>query len=126
MKSIIKLEEASMWLLSVVAYYTSLHFNGWLYWALFLTPDISMLGYLINTKVSAFIYNLFHHKALAIVIYLSGCYFHSEILQLTGLVLFGHSSFDRMMGYGLKYNDGFSNTHLGQIGKNAKNIQQLL
>ena len=125
MKSIIKLEEASMWLLSVVAYYATLHLNGWLYWALFLAPDISMLGYLINTKVGAFFYNLFHHKALAIVIYLSGCYSHSEILQLTGLVLFGHSSFDRMMGYGLKYDDRFSNTHLRQIGKNSKNIQQV-
>ena len=31
--------------------------------------------------------------------------------------LFGHSSFDRIMGYGLKHEDAFQNTHLGKIGK---------
>lgn len=127
MKIIIKLEEAAMWLLTVVAFYTQLHFSGWVYWAWFLVPDISMLGYLTNTKLGAFFYNLFHHKALAVAVYIAGWYFQSEALQLAGLVLFGHSSFDRMMGYGLKYSDSFSHTHLGTIGKNANNnIQQVL
>ena len=31
--------------------------------------------------------------------------------------LFGHSSFDRVMGYGLKHEDAFQNTHLGRIGR---------
>ena len=31
--------------------------------------------------------------------------------------LFGHSSFDRVMGYGLKHEDSFQNTHLGGIGR---------
>jgi hypothetical protein len=38
-------------------------------------------------------------------------------LQLAGLILFGHSSMDRVMGYGLKYPDAFQHTHLGMIGK---------
>jgi hypothetical protein len=38
-------------------------------------------------------------------------------LQLTGVILFGHSSMDRMMRYGLKYFTGFRFTHLGKIGK---------
>ncbi|MEO6611453.1 MAG: DUF4260 family protein [Chitinophagaceae bacterium] len=29
----------------------------------------------------------------------------------------GHSSMDRMFGYGLKTNEGFKYTHLGMIGK---------
>ncbi|MEJ7830333.1 MAG: DUF4260 family protein [Segetibacter sp.] len=32
-----------------------------------------------------------------------------------------HISLDRVLGYGLKYNDSFSNTHLGVIGKHGKN-----
>ena len=32
-------------------------------------------------------------------------------------LLFGHSSFDRVMGYGLKHEDAFQNTHLGRIGR---------
>ncbi len=31
--------------------------------------------------------------------------------------LFGHSSFDRVMGYGLKHEDAFQNTHLERIGR---------
>jgi len=29
--------------------------------------------------------------------------------------LFGHSNSDRVMGYGLKHEDAFQNTHLGRI-----------
>ncbi len=32
-------------------------------------------------------------------------------------LLFAHSSFDRMLGYGLKYNDSFNHTSLGWTGK---------
>jgi len=33
------------------------------------------------------------------------------------VVIFGHSSLDRFLGFGLKYFDGFNVTHLGTIGK---------
>jgi hypothetical protein len=116
MKNIIKLEELGMLLLSIYLF-NQLHFAWWWYLTLILTPDFSMVGYLINNKIGAICYNIFHHKALAIGIYIIGNYFQNEVLQLTGVILFGHSSMDRMMGYGLKYFEGFKFTHLGQIGK---------
>ena len=76
-----------------------------------------MVGYLAGNKVGAIVYNLFHHKAVALVIYSIGMYFGNEVLQLIGVILFGHSSMDRMLGYGLKYFSGFQITHLGKIGK---------
>lgn len=78
-------------------------------------PDIGMLGYLINTKIGAITYNIFHHKGLAIVIFLVGIYFEIEVVQLTGIILFSHASLDRIFGYGLKYADHFKNTHLGSL-----------
>src|SRR4051812_24843697 len=102
MKNLLKVEEACMVLLSIYLY-TLLPYAWWLYVVLFLAPDISMLGYLINTMVGAFTYNFFHHKGVAILCYLLGIYIHFEPLQFLGLLLFGHSSFDRIMGYGLKY-----------------------
>jgi hypothetical protein len=119
MKSILKLEEAAMLLLSVCLFYTQLHFSGWIFWALFLLPDIGIAGYAVNPRVGAVTYNLLHHKGIAIIIYVVGLWMSVETLQLAGLVLFGHSSFDRMFGYGLKYSNDFSNTHLGKIGKQA-------
>jgi hypothetical protein len=38
-------------------------------------------------------------------------------MQIAGIVLFGHASMDRMLGYGLKTSEGFKYTHLGIIGK---------
>jgi hypothetical protein len=115
MKTILKLEEAAQ--LLVAAYLAmQLPYAGWIYWALFLTPDISMLGYLANTQTGAFTYNLFHHKASALLIYFVGLIIASTVWQFIGLLLFGHSAFDRIFGYGLKYKDNFKNTHLGWIG----------
>ena len=33
------------------------------------------------------------------------------------LIWVAHIGFDRLLGYGLKYHDGFGHTHLGLIGK---------
>jgi hypothetical protein len=115
MKTTLRLEEALEFGLAI---YLSqqLPYAGWLYAVLFLTPDISMLGYLINTRIGAMAYNLFHHKGIALVLYLLGALINSHSIMFAGLVLFGHSAFDRMAGYGLKYSDNFKHTHLGWIG----------
>jgi hypothetical protein len=94
-----------------------LPFAGWVFWAFLLTPDLSMLGYLINTRIGAVLYNLIHHKGIAIALYLAGFFLVIHELTLAGVVLFAHSSMDRVFGYGLKYNDDFKHTHLGWIGK---------
>jgi len=90
----------------------------WLVWIL--APDLSMLGYLAGNRVGAVCYNVVHHKGVAIAGYLVGLYTFNPFLQYAGLILFGHSSMDRGMGYGLKYFSGFGDTHLGKTGKQAK------
>lgn len=105
-----------MFLLSIYLF-SRLSFAWWWFPLLILTPDISMLAYAFGNKPGAIIYNIFHHKALAIALCLFGSYFQNEVLQLTGIILFGHSSVDRILGYGLKTFQGFKFTHLGEIGK---------
>jgi len=115
MKNLLRIEELAMFGLAI--YLNSyLPFEGWVFWALFLAPDLGMLGYLINTNIGAITYNLLHHKGIAIACYLAGYFLIIHELTLVGVVLFGHSSFDRIFGYGLKYSDNFKNTHLGWIG----------
>lgn len=116
MKNILRLEEAAMFGLSL---YILSHYQveWWWYLLLALGPDISMLGYLGGNKTGAACYNLFHHKGVAIAIFLAGIFLPHFLLQITGVVLFGHSSMDRFFGYGLKTNEGFKYTHLGIIGK---------
>ncbi len=74
-----------------------------------------MLGYVINTKAGAITYNLFHHKSIAIAILFTRLFAHNEVLQLTGSILFAHATFDRILGYGLKYFKGFKYMHLGDL-----------
>ena len=97
------------------------YFNSewWCYLLLLFGPDISMLGYLGGNKAGAFFYNLFHHKAVAIITFIAGILVKDQSLQLTGIILFGHSSMDRAFGYGLKLKEGFKYTHLGLIGKKS-------
>ncbi len=94
-----------------------MNYAWWWYPLLFFTPDVSMLGYLGGTRLGAVIYDIVHHRALSIGIYILGAILANPPLQLAGLILFGHSSLDRVLGYGLKYSDSFQNTHLGVMGK---------
>ncbi|GAB3174578.1 DUF4260 domain-containing protein [Telluribacter humicola] len=116
MNQLLKLEEAAQWVLSIFLF-SQLPFAWWWYPALILLPDLSMIGYAFNTRVGAAMYNLFHHKALGVALGVLGLSIGSSALMLAGVILFGHSAMDRMLGYGLKYNDSFKHTHLGMIGK---------
>jgi hypothetical protein len=116
MKNILRLEEAAMFGLAFFLG-SQLPFQGWVFWAWLLVPDLSMIGYLVNTRIGAILYNIVHHKALAIGLYILGFWLNNPELTLVGVVLFAHSSMDRVFGYGLKYADDFKHTHLGWIGK---------
>lgn len=114
----IKIEEAAI---TAVAIYFLTKFNlglpVWLWVLLFFSPDLSMLGYLVNTRVGAFTYNLFHHRGVALALVATGFLMHLDILITGGILLATHSSFDRMLGYGLKYPDDFKHTSSGRMGK---------
>ncbi|HEY4207005.1 MAG TPA: DUF4260 domain-containing protein [Puia sp.] len=118
MKTLLKWEEAAMFVLSICLF-APLHFAWWWWLVWILAPDLSMLGYLAGNRAGAICYNFVHHKGVAIIIYLVGLYTYNQTLQFAGLILFGHSCMDRGMGYGLKYFSGFQDTHLGKIGKGA-------
>lgn len=121
MKNLLRLEEAMQFALAVYLSY-QISYPGWLYAVLFLAPDISMLGYLVSTRIGAVAYNLFHHKGLAIALYLLGVTINAPVIVFIGLILFGHSAFDRMLGYGLKYPDNFKHTHLEWITSSKPKI----
>jgi len=108
------MEEGFLMLLSIYLF-TLLPFKWWLFPALILAPDIGILGYLLNNKAGAMIYNIFHHKGLAIFVYFAGIIFGNEMMQLAGIIILGHASLDRLLGFGLKYPDHFKHTHLGNL-----------
>ena len=116
MKNLLKLEEFLLFGLALLLFSQLDYGWGW-YALLFLAPDVSMLGYLVSPQVGAWTYNLVHHKGLAVALYILGYLLTVPWLLFAGTLLLGHSSLDRIFGYGLKYPDSFQNTHLGRIGK---------
>jgi hypothetical protein len=121
MKTLIRLEEAGLFLFSIYLFST-LDFAWWYFPLLLLVPDISMLGYAGSTRIGAFVYNLIHFRALGLALYLSGLAFSMPILALAGIILFAHSTIDRVFGFGLKYGDSFKSTHLGSIDDNKQKV----
>lgn len=116
MKKIIQIEELGLFLFGIYLF-ALLPFVWWWFPLLFLVPDFSMLGYLLGNKSGAVVYNVFHHRAVALGLYMIGIYTGNSYLQLAGVIIFSHASMDRIFGYGLKYEQGFKFTHLGKIGK---------
>lgn len=117
MKNLLKLEEAALFLLAMLMFRQQTDYAWWLFAACLLLPDLSMIGYAAGPKTGAYVYNFFHHKGVALLTYFIGTYFILDWLVFTGIILFAHSSMDRVFGYGLKFITGFSDTHLGKIGK---------
>ncbi len=98
-------------LLLSVALYSGTGYSWWWFPVLILTPDISMFGYLVDPRTGAVLYNFFHHRGIAVLVYLIGFYFTNTLIQIIGIIIFAHSSMDRLFGYGLKYGDSFRRTH---------------
>jgi hypothetical protein len=91
--------------------------SWWLFAGLWLVPDLSMLGYLSTPCRGARIYNAFHTYTLPFTLALFGLLLHTRGVLPYALIWINHIGFDRMMGYGLKYADGFNYTHLGFTGR---------
>lgn len=88
----------------------------WLYPALLFVPDLSMVGYLRNSRAGALAYNVGHSYLAPALVVLVGWRVASPLTLACGLIWIGHVGLDRLLGYGLKYDDAFTSTHLGRIG----------
>ena len=115
MELLLRLEEVGLFLSSIYLF-SILPFPWWVFPVLLLAPDLSMVGYLAGPRFGAVSYNVVHHRALALLLIGVGLRFGLPIVGLAGVIMFGHSSLDRALGYGLKFPDSFQHTHLGRIG----------
>jgi hypothetical protein len=87
--------------------------GGWPMFAwLFLLPDVTMVGYLANPRVGAWLYNAGHTYVAPALLALAGVLIANPSVYSLALIWVAHIGFDRVMGYGLKYPVGFRITHL--------------
>jgi hypothetical protein len=93
------------------------HVGGtiWPFLLLLLVPDVTMIGYALNVRVGAVIYNAGH--TLAVPVALGGAAIltnHPEVVPFI-LIWTAHIGMDRMLGYGLKYPTYFADTHIQRL-----------
>lgn len=100
-----------------VALYADTGASWWLFAALWLVPDLSMLGYLGGSCRGARVYNAVHSYVTPGALALSAHLLHANGLLPISLIWINHIGVDRLLGYGLKFSDGFKWTHLGRLGK---------
>ena len=109
--------EGLVLLIATIIAFSGQHQRWWLYPALLLAPDIFMLGYLANTKVGAFFYNLGHSYFAPALVILFSWRADNKLNLAIGIIWLGHIGWDRLLGYGLKYDSSFKLTHLGSLEK---------
>ena len=95
------------------AAYAHAGFSWALFAALFLAPDLSFLAYLLGPRLGAAAYNLVHSTIGPLALGGVGLALGAPLAQAIALIVLAHIGFDRMLGYGLKYSAGFTETHLG-------------
>jgi hypothetical protein len=102
-----------------VLLYQRLGENWWLFVVLILAPDLSFLGYLAGPRIGAIAYNAAHTLIVPMLLALAGMLLPFEPAIAISLIWTVHIGVDRLIGYGLKYDEGFAFTHLGHIGRAA-------
>ena len=113
---ILRLEGAAAMTAALAAY--ARFGEGWAVFAvLFLVPDLSMLGYFGGRKLGAAAYNAGHSYLIPAALGALGLILSQPALVGIALIWIAHIGFDRMLGYGLKYDTAFGRTHLGVRGQ---------
>ena len=113
-----RVESAALAGVAAVAF-VDLGFDWWWLLALFLVFDLSMVGYASSPRLGAWTYNAVHSYVapalLGVVAVVDGARWTAFLALLWAF----HIAVDRLLGYGLKFQDRFTLTHLGEIGRHG-------
>lgn len=111
---LIRLEGGAAFALAVALY--DHHGDAWwLFLLLFLAPDLSMVGFLAGSRAGAMLYNLVHTYMWPAALGGYGVMTDGPLLVSLALIWLAHIGLDRLLGFGLKYETGFKDTHLQRL-----------
>ena len=71
------------------------------------------MAYFKNPRIGGMVYNITHFLALPIILGLGSVYSGDILSQQIALIWVSHIAFDRMLGWGLKFDNSFCNTDMG-------------
>jgi hypothetical protein len=101
---------------ALATYFAGLDEPWWLVPLLLFVPDAFMVGYAKSRRAGALLYNFAHSYPAPAVLGALATVGDEPLWQGVALVWLAHIGMDRALGYGLKYETDFMDTHLGRIG----------
>ncbi|MCU1590453.1 MAG: hypothetical protein JWP11_1709 [Frankiales bacterium] len=105
---------------SLTVFFGGLNEAWWLVPVLLFLPDMAIVGYARSHWTGALSYNLAHAYPAPALVGGLAVLTDSGLGQGVALIWFAHIGMDRALGYGLKYDTGFNDTHLGRIPEQGK------
>lgn len=116
---LVRVEGLAM-LVGAVLTYQAIDASWLLFAAVFLVPDLALIGYVAGPRKGAYAYNSVHTyigpAVLAALAYLGVV----PRAWPMCLIWIAHIGMDRALGLGLKFSSAFQDTHLGRIGRPAR------
>jgi hypothetical protein len=89
----------------------------WVFFLLFLWPDVFMVGYLISVQIGSRLYNVVHTYIFPLALAGVALSQHKTGLWSFAIIWLAHIGMDRTLGYGLKYPTFFKDTHLQRVNQ---------
>ncbi|MEO1286877.1 MAG: DUF4260 domain-containing protein [Chloroflexota bacterium] len=86
--------------------------NWWLFFGLLLFPDLAFIPYMLDKRIGTIAYNLVHTYSVPTVLGVIALLTNWQFGIWLAIIWFAHISMDRTVGYGLKYQTAFKDTHL--------------
>jgi hypothetical protein len=104
---------------ALATYFAGLDEPWWLVPLLLFVPDAFMVGYAKSRRAGALLYNFAHSYPAPALLGALAIVADEPLWQGVALMWLAHIGMDRALGYGLKYETDFKDTHLGRIGHDA-------
>ena len=121
-KLLLQLEGLAALLVGLVLY-RELGVSWWLFVALFLAPDLAFLGYVINKRVGVTAYNGVHTYLWPAALFAAGFLTARSTMMAVGLIWAMHIGIDRLLGFGLKYEEAPPReSHLQRAGSSGQEL----
>ncbi|MCB8976125.1 MAG: DUF4260 domain-containing protein [Ardenticatenaceae bacterium] len=111
---LLHLEGAAV-LITALIFYGQNGYSWWLFALLLMAPDLSAIGYLHSQTIGSLCYNAVHTYVLPIALTVLSLLLNWELGLQLALIWLAHIGMDRLVGYGLKYPDGFKVTHFNKV-----------
>lgn len=115
--AILRAEGVVLLAAALAGYFVGLDEPWWIVPLLLFVPDVLMVGYASSSRLGAILYNAGHSYPLPALLGLWATWADQPFGQGVALIWFAHIGMDRALGYGLKYETDFKDTHLGRIGR---------